>query len=73
MPADRLQSELLRSTGVIQPVAGAIADRFGPAKVLIAALVLLSLGTGLTPFITSYFPCLSLGGLQVSSAGPDRM
>src|ERR1700704_6114656 len=56
--------------GVIQPVAGAVADRFGPAKVLIAALVLLSLGTALTPFMTSAFGLIvSLGLLSAIGSG----
>ena len=36
-------------------VAGAIADRYGPGKVLVAGLIVLSLGTALTPFMTSGF------------------
>src|SRR6266550_1479628 len=56
--------------GVIQPVAGAVADRFGPAKVLIAGLVLLSLGTALTPFMTSAFGLIvSLGLLSAIGSG----
>src|SRR5436309_1371240 len=39
--------------GAIQPVAGAIADRYGPGKVLVAGLIVLSIGTALTPFMTS--------------------
>src|SRR2546425_11867000 len=39
--------------GVIQPVAGALADRFGPATVLVAGLVVLAIGMALTPFMTS--------------------
>lgn len=39
--------------GAIQPVAGAIADRHGPRPVLIGALVLLALGSALTPFMSS--------------------
>jgi len=30
--------------GAIQPIAGAVADRYGPAKVLIAGLVVLAIG-----------------------------
>src|SRR5438045_9512974 len=41
--------------GVIQPVAGAVADRFGPARVLIAGLLLLSVGMALTPLMTAAF------------------
>src|ERR1700752_4473549 len=39
--------------GAIQPVAGAIADRYGTAKVLIAGLVVLAIVTAMTPFMTS--------------------
>ena len=39
--------------GAIQPVAGAIADRHGPRPVLIGALVLLALGSALTPLMSS--------------------
>src|SRR3954467_6248787 len=39
--------------GAIQPVAGAVADRYGTAKVLAAGLVVLAIGTALTPFMTS--------------------
>src|SRR2546423_6991681 len=41
--------------GAIQPVAGAVADRYGPGKVLVAGLVVLAAGTALTPFMTSEF------------------
>src|ERR1700688_3003862 len=33
--------------GAIQPIAGAVADRYGPAKVLIAGLVVLAIGMAL--------------------------
>jgi MFS family permease len=39
--------------GAIQPVAGAVADRYGPGRVLVAGLVLFSFGIALTPFMTS--------------------
>ena len=39
--------------GAIQPVAGAVADRYGPGRVLVAGLILFALGTALTPFMTS--------------------
>src|SRR3954453_11668568 len=39
--------------GAIQPVAGAVADRYGPGKVLVGGLVVLSAGTALTPLMTS--------------------
>jgi len=39
--------------GAIQPVAGAFADRYGPSRVLMAGLLVMSLGTALTPFMHS--------------------
>src|SRR5208283_3611298 len=56
--------------GVIQPVAGAVADRYGPAKVLVAGLVVLALGTALTPFMSSTLGLVfSLGLLSAIGAG----
>lgn len=37
--------------GAIQPVAGAVADRYGPEKVLVGGLLLLAAGSAITPFI----------------------
>ncbi|HEX2478538.1 MAG TPA: MFS transporter, partial [Geminicoccaceae bacterium] len=39
--------------GAVQPIAGAIADRHGPAPVLIGGIALLAIGTALTPFMGS--------------------
>jgi len=39
--------------GAAQPVAGAIADRYGPRPVLIGGLVIAALGSALTPFMDS--------------------
>src|SRR5438132_2704624 len=39
--------------GAIQPVAGAIADRYGTGPVLVAGIVVLAIGSALTPFMTS--------------------
>ncbi|HEV8553590.1 MAG TPA: MFS transporter [Casimicrobiaceae bacterium] len=56
--------------GAIQPVAGAVADRYGPGKVLVAGLVVLSIGTALTPFMTSGFGLVvALGVLAAVGAG----
>lgn len=56
--------------GVIQPVAGAVADRYGPAKVLIGGLLLLAIGTALTPFMTSGFGLIvSLGLVAAIGSG----
>ncbi len=56
--------------GVIQPIAGAVADRFGPSKVLVAGIVVLSIGTALTPFMTSTLGLIvSLGVLSAIGSG----
>lgn len=56
--------------GVIQPVAGAVADRYGPARVLVAGLVVLAVGTAMTPFMTSTFGLVaSIGLLSAIGSG----
>jgi predicted MFS family arabinose efflux permease len=56
--------------GVIQPVAGAVADRYGPTKVLIAGLVVLAFGMALTPLMASGFGLVvSLGILSAIGSG----
>lgn len=56
--------------GAVQPVAGAAADRFGPAGVLVAGLLLLALGLALTPFMTSAFGLVfALGLLAAIGSG----
>ena len=56
--------------GAIQPVAGAVADRYGPGKVLVAGLLVLAIGTALTPFMTSGFGLIvTLGVLSAIGAG----
>ncbi len=39
--------------GLAQPLAGALADRFGAARVLVGGVLILAAGTALTPFLTS--------------------
>jgi MFS family permease len=39
--------------GAIQPIAGGLADRFGPRAILIGGVVLLAVGSALTPFMSS--------------------
>ncbi|MBL8471523.1 MAG: MFS transporter [Rhodocyclaceae bacterium] len=39
--------------GAIQPIAGALADRYGPTKVLTGGILLLALGYALTPLLQS--------------------
>jgi len=56
--------------GVIQPVSGALADRYGPAGILAAGLVVLATGMALTPFMTSGFGLIvSLGILAAIGSG----
>jgi MFS family permease len=56
--------------GAIQPVAGAAADRWGPGKVLVAGLVVLAVGSALTPFMTSGLGMMvSLGLLSAMGSG----
>lgn len=56
--------------GAIQPIAGAVADRYGPDKVLIGGLVILAAGSALTPFMDSGFGLIvSLGLLSAIGAG----
>ena len=56
--------------GAIQPVAGAVADRYGPDKVLIGGLLVLAAGSALTPFMDSGFGLIvSLGLLSAIGAG----
>jgi predicted MFS family arabinose efflux permease len=56
--------------GAIQPVAGAVADRYGPSKVLVGGLLILAAGSALTPFMTSGFGLtMSLGLLAAAGSG----
>ena len=56
--------------GAIQPVAGAVADHYGPRVVLIGGLLLLALGSAMTPFTHSGFGLiLSLGLLSAIGSG----
>src|SRR5512135_2996056 len=56
--------------GAVQPVAGAVADRYGPGKVLVGGLAILALGSALTPFMTSGFGLIvSLGLLSAVGSG----
>ncbi len=56
--------------GAAQPLAGAVADRFGPGRVLLGGLVLLALGSALTPFMNSTWGLIfSLGLLSAIGSG----
>ncbi|WP_350494926.1 MFS transporter [Neopusillimonas aromaticivorans] len=56
--------------GLVQPVAGAVADRYGPRVVLIAALLTLAAGCAVTPFMgTGFGLMVSLGVLASIGSG----
>src|SRR3954467_3960971 len=56
--------------GAIQPIAGAVADRHGARKVLAVGVIVLAIGTAITPFMTSGFGLIvSLGLLSAMGAG----
>jgi MFS family permease len=56
--------------GAIQPIAGAVADRYGPGRVLAAGIVVLALGSALTPFMTSTWGLVfTMGVLSAIGSG----
>jgi len=56
--------------GVAQPIAGACADRFGFTPVLIGGVLLLAVGTALTPYFTSSFGLvITIGILSAIGSG----
>jgi len=56
--------------GLTQPVAGIVADRIGAGRVLIVGLLLVALGTALTPFMTSTAGLIfAIGVLAAGGAG----
>ena len=56
--------------GLTQPFAGAIADRIGTGRVLVTGVVLVALGTFITPYMTSTAGLIfSIGVLAAGGAG----
>ena len=56
--------------GLTQPFAGAIADKVGTARVLVVGVVLVAVGTFITPFMTSAWGLiLAIGVLSAGGAG----
>jgi MFS family permease len=54
--------------GASQPIFGAIADRYGSARVIVAGGIMLAIGTALTPFASSQWMLLATIGF-ISAAG----
>jgi MFS family permease len=56
--------------GAVQPIAGAVADRYGPGRVLAAGVVIMALGSALTPLMTTGAGLVfSLGLLSAIGSG----
>jgi MFS family permease len=56
--------------GASQPVFGAVADKYGPARVIVVGGVMLALGLAATPFVSSQLGLmLTLGVLSAAGAG----
>lgn len=56
--------------GLTQPFAGMVADRIGTARVLIAGVILVAIGTALTPFMTTTIGLIfAIGVLAAGGAG----
>lgn len=56
--------------GAVQPIAGALADRYGHMRVVMAGVVLTAIGNALTPFMTSSWGLIfSIGILTAAGAG----
>ncbi len=49
--------------GAVQPISGALADRYGPRPVLIGGLLILATGSALTPFMDSGWGLMCTIGL----------
>ena len=56
--------------GAAQPVFGAVADKYGSARVIILGALLLAAGTALTPFMSSQWGLImTMGVLSAAGAG----
>ncbi len=53
--------------GAVQPVAGAIADHYGPGRVLAIGLILLALGNVLTPFVSTSVGLIFSAGIVMAA------
>jgi MFS family permease len=56
--------------GAVQPIAGAFADRYGTGRVLAAGILILALGTAITPLMTSTVGLIfAIGFLSAGGSG----
>ena len=56
--------------GVAQPTFGALADRFGPYRVLLTGALMMAVGSALTPLATNEFTLImTIGVLTAAGAG----
>ena len=56
--------------GAAQPVAGAVADRYGPGRVLAAGFIVLAIGSAITPYMSSSAGLIfSIGILSAAGGG----
>jgi predicted MFS family arabinose efflux permease len=56
--------------GAVQPVAGALSDRYGARPVLLGGVAMMALATAIIPFMTSAFGItIALGVLSAAGAG----
>jgi MFS family permease len=56
--------------GASQPIFGAVADKWGPARVIVLGGVMLAIGLAATPFVSSQWGLmLTLGVLSAAGAG----
>lgn len=56
--------------GAIQPVAGALADRYGPRGVLMGGVLLMALASAITPFMSSGMGLvITLGVMSAAGSG----
>ncbi len=56
--------------GAAQPIAGAVADRYGPGRVLATGFIILALGSALTPYMSTAVGLIfSIGILSAAGAG----
>ncbi|MCE2970570.1 MAG: MFS transporter [Burkholderiales bacterium] len=56
--------------GAVQPIFGAVADRYGPGRVLVVGSLMLAAGFAATPFAQSQFALIvTLGLLAAAGAG----